>query len=116
MTNDQRRLKLMAIAASSAQTLATTISLAQGASAEEAMRIHARAYELLERGPDAPVDNFNTLVRGIMMGTGAEYDHQVRTRGTYAERCGVAVAEMTRIALLMMEMSVPDAAPAAQAA
>ena len=116
MTNDQRRLKLMAIAASSAQTLATTISLAQGASPEEATRIYARAQDLLERGPDAPVDNFNTLVRGIMRGTGAEHDHQVRTRGTYAERCGVAVAEMTRIALVMMEMAVPDADGVAQAA
>ena len=98
MTNDQRLIQLLAITASTAQTLSTTMSLAQGASPNEEMRLYERTLGVLERGSEGPVNRFNALVRGITgLQAYTDSDLQIRTHGNYAERCAVALADMTRI-------------------
>lgn len=107
MTNDQRLLQLLAISASTAQTVSTATSLTQGATPEEASRIFSRTHELLERGSDGPVNRFNALVRGILGGdAGTGRDLQIRSHGNYAERCSVVVADMTRIAYALIARGV----------
>jgi hypothetical protein len=98
MNDDQRLIQLLAISADAARTLSTTMSLAQGASPNEEMRLYERTLELLERGSEGPVNRFNALVRGILGAAAHGGDSQVRSHGNYAERCAVVVADMTRIA------------------
>lgn len=111
MTNDQRRLQLLAIASSAAHTVAVATGLAQGASPEEVDRVHARALRMLDPpSVDGPLTRFNTLLGALKADLPAGYDLQIRLHGTAAERCATMVADMVRISYAVITASVAPTA------
>jgi len=106
MTNDQRRLRLLAIAASAAQTVAAATGMAQGASPEETARIHARTLAMLDPpGIEGPLARFNMLLGSVAGDIPFDCDLEIRLHGTAAERCATLVADMVRLSYAVIAAS-----------